>query len=260
MHGSNSRVVVSYGTKQWVLRLGDSLTIGRSQACDVRLADPEISRHACRLLVQAQFVTVFNESTQKPLAIRPPVGEDRRVGPSSAGTSLPYPVFEVVFAGRDEDPVSVHVDARELPTPDRPVLDPKEAKTRGPDDPGLIDTTVPNTAGRRAARMQAALLTPAQRIALIALCEPMLTLNGSQARPRSTSDLARRLGRAPDYVRNVIKEVRQRLSDAGVPGLVCADGAAYGGTDLRLALARWAIEWGAVTPADLDELPPPPKE
>jgi hypothetical protein len=103
--------------------------------------------------------------------------------------------------------------------------------------------------------MQAALLTPAQRIALIAMCEPMLTHNGTHARPRSTSELADRLSLSPDYARNVIKDVRYRLSEAGVPGLVSADGAATGRIDLRLALARWAIEWGAVTEADLADLP-----
>ncbi len=61
---------------------------------------------------------------------------------------------------------------------------------------------------------------------------------------------------SPDYARNVIKDIRYRLCDAGVPGLVSGDGTATGRTDLRLALARWAIEWGAVTAADLADLPP----
>jgi hypothetical protein len=77
--------------------------------------------------------------------------------------------------------------------------------------------------------MQAALLTPAQRTALIGLCEPLLTRNGAGARPRSTAELTERLGRRkPIYVRNVIIEVRHRLADEGVPGLLSADGAATG--------------------------------
>lgn len=92
------------------------------------------------------------------------------------------------------------------------------------------------------------------------MCEPMLTRNGAYARPLSTSELARRLNLRPDYVRNLIKDVRYRLADAGVSGLISPDGAATGRTDLRLALARWAIEWGAVTTQDLAELPPQPED
>jgi hypothetical protein len=255
MWGTSGGVVVAHGGGRWHLKVGDSLTVGRSQTCGVRLVDPEISRHACLLRVDAGFVMVFNQSTQKPLAVRPLVGEDRRVGPSSATASLPYRVFDLVFAGRDDEPVSVRVDARALTPPAPPAAAPDEEPTRGADDPGLTGAEVPNMAGRRAVRMQAALLTPAQRIVLIAMCEPMLTRNGAHARPRSTSELADRLSLRPDYARNVIKDVRYRLSEAGVPGLVSADGAATLRTDLRLALARWAIEWGAVTVADLADLP-----
>jgi hypothetical protein len=254
--GTGGGVVVDYGGRRRFVDVGDSLTIGRSQSCTVRLADPEISRQACLLRIDADFVMVFNQSAQKPLVIRPPVGEDRRVGPGAAAMSLPYPIFDVVFAGRDDEPVSVHVDARGLGSPELPPVDPREEPTRGAEDLGLTSHRIPNLAGRGPVRMQAALLTPAQRIALVALCEPMLTHNGGQARPRSTTEIADRLGLKPDYARNVIKEVRHRLSDAGVPGLVSADGAAVGRTDLRLALARWAIEWGAVTVADLADLPP----
>jgi hypothetical protein len=260
MHDKTGRVVVEYGDEEWIMRPGDSLTIGRSQKCQLHLTDPEISRHACQLIVHHQLVMVFNQSTQKPLAIRPPSGEDRRVGPSSAATSLPYDTFEVVFAGRDDAPVSVQVDASGLSRPQPPVPDPREGTTRGADDLSLTERKIVNTAGRRAARQQAALLTPTQRIALIALCEPLLTRNGADARPRTTPELAHRLRWVPDYARNVIKDVRHRLSAAGVPELVSHDGAVNGGTQLRWALARWAIEWGAVTVDDLDELPPPPEQ
>ncbi|MEV6494850.1 hypothetical protein AB0M20_40445, partial [Actinoplanes sp. NPDC051633] len=134
----------------------------------------------------------------------------------------------------------------------------EEGRTRGADDPGT-DLYVPNLGGRRAVRMQAALLTRAQRIALIAMCEPMLTRNGAHARPLSTVELADRLGLKPDYARNIIKDVRHRLAESGVPGLVSTDGTAIGRTDLRLALARWAVERGAVTVADLAQLPRRPE-
>ncbi|MEV6493474.1 hypothetical protein AB0M20_33370 [Actinoplanes sp. NPDC051633] len=190
--------------------------------------------------------------------MRPPVGEDRRVGPAAATTSLPYPVFDVVFAGTDDRPVSVRVDARGLVPPQPPAVLAEEGRTRGAEDPGT-DLHVPNLGGPRAVRMQAALPTRAQRTALIAMCELMLTRNGAYARPLSTVELAERLGLKPDYARNIIKDVRHRLAESGVPGLVSTDGTAIGRTDLRLALARWAVERGAVTVTDLAQLPQRPE-
>jgi hypothetical protein len=259
MSGTTGPVLVLHEGRKWFLDPGDSLTIGRSQTCAVRLTDPEISRYACLLRVGPEFVLVLNQSVQKPLVVRPPVGEDRRVAPGAAATSLPYPIFDIVFAGRDDEPVGVRVDARGLRPPASPAPDPREPQTRGADDLDLTGHQAPNTAGRRPVRMQAALLTPGQRLALIAMCEPMLTRNGGEARPRSAGELADRLGLTPDYARNVIKDIRYRLADAGVPGLVSADGAASGRSDLRLALARWAVEFGAVSAADLADLPPRPE-
>jgi hypothetical protein len=218
------------------------------------MPDPEISRHACLLQVQDGYVMVFNQSRLKPLAMRPPVGEDQRVGPSSALTSLPHRTFDLIFAEAYDESVCVHVDARAMTPP----LPPPSADGEEPTLSVVkshLSTLAPNLAGRRPARTQAALLTPAQRLALIALCEPMLTANGISARPRSSTELAERLVLRPDYARNIIKDVRHRLADAGVPGLIPTHPAAATRTDLRLALARWAIEQGAVTAADLTDLP-----
>jgi hypothetical protein len=248
-------IVVSHGGRSKRLGVGGSVTIGRSQVCDIRLADPLVSRRACLLRVEPTYVMVFNESTRTSLTVRPPVGEDRRVAPGSGVASLPYVTFDVVFAGADGRPVGVHVDARYLSAPEPPAVDPDDEQTCDIAAGGLTGGQIANLAGRRGARMQAALLTPAQRLALVALCEPMLTRNGSDARLPSTSELADRLRLRPGYVYNIIKEVRHRLADAGVPGLMSADGAASGRIDLRLTLARWAIEAGAVTVRDLAELP-----
>jgi hypothetical protein len=244
-------IIVVNGRTARRVGVGDSVTMGRSQTCDIRLPDAHISRRACLLRVEPDYVMVFNQSIRRPLAIRPPAGEDRRVGPASATTSLPYTTFDIIFAGADDEPVRVHIDARRLSSPELPAVDPAEEQT--------CDVTVLGPMAEPAGRMQAALLTRAQRIALIAMCEPMLTRNGTQARPRSTTELAERLNLKPDYARNIIKDVRHRLADAGVPGLVSADGTATGRIDLRLALARWAIERDAVTVGDLDDLPGQPK-
>lgn len=251
------RVIVRHGAREWSLGQDESLTIGRSEECVVRLTDPEISRNACLLRVASDLVLVINQSEQKPLVVRPPYGEDRRVPPRGAATSLPYRTFEIVFAGRDDEPVGVRVDARGLELPAGPVPNPREPRTRGAGDRDLVGHQRPSPGGRRAIRMQAALLTPRQRVALIALCEPMVTRNGDQARPRSTAELAARLGWTHDYARNVVKDVRYRLAEAGVPGLVPVGATPPGGTDLRVALARWAVEYGAVGRQDLADLPPP---
>jgi hypothetical protein len=252
--GDPGGVVVTHRGRSWLVGSGDSLTIGRSRTCTVRLTEPEISRHACLLRIDDGFVMIFNQSTLKPLTMRPPVGEDQRVGPSSAMASLPHRTFDLVFAGRDNEPVCVQVDARRLPPPFPAPSEDGEDPTLDVAHSDLVALT-PNLAGRRAVRMQAAVLTPAQRTALIALCEPMLTSNGADARPRSSTELAERLALRPDYARNVIKDVRYRLSDAGVPGLVPDVSTAAARTDYRLALARWAIERGVVSAADLAGLP-----
>ena len=144
---------------------------------------------------------VGDSVTRTPLAIRPPAGEDRRVGPRSAAASLPYTTVDVV-AGAGGRPVTVHVDAWTLSPP---TVDPDEEQTSDV------------TAGG---------------------------LTGGQ--------IADRLSLRPGYVRNVINDVRHRPADTGVPGPLSADGTAAGWTDLRPALARWAVEGGAVA-----ELPRP---
>jgi hypothetical protein len=111
---TGGQVVVRHGGRDWFLHPGESLTIGRGEECAVRLTDPEISPTACQLRVAPGMVLVINESGRKPLVVRPPSGEDRRVPPRGATTSLPHRVFEVVFAGRDDEPVCVGVDARGL--------------------------------------------------------------------------------------------------------------------------------------------------
>jgi hypothetical protein len=117
---TGGRVVVRHGGRDWFLHPGESITIGRSEECAVRLTDPEISRNACLLRVAPDMVLVLNQSGQKPFVLRPPHGEDRRVAPRGATTSLPHRVFEVVFAGRDDEPVCVGVDARGLVPPAYP--------------------------------------------------------------------------------------------------------------------------------------------
>ncbi|MGI5272483.1 hypothetical protein ACQEUU_25230 [Nonomuraea sp. CA-218870] len=231
-------IFVAFGGEQWRVARGQSLTLGRSRACEVRLPDDEhLSRRAGSLIVLNDCVLIRNDSGSKPLVVRPPAGEDRVVEPGAAITSLPFSVFSVVFAGRVGSTVTVRVDARSLtPGPGRSG---GEAATRTP-----ATVTSPMELTRR------------QRLVLAALCEPLLVRAGPQAVPATYTQIGRRLGRQPQYVRNVVKSLRESLSGHGIPGLT-RDDEAFSHDDFRWALARWAVRAGVVGVEDLHELPEP---
>jgi hypothetical protein len=129
---------------------------------------------------------------------------------------LPYLEFGVVFVGRGGTLVTVDVDARSL-SPVR--ADSGGAVTRSP---ATVTSPVE--------------LTASQRRVLLALCEPLLTRTGSAANAPTYAQIGRRLGRQPQYIRNVIKSIREHLSGYGIPGLTGEDGS-QGNEDFRLALA-----------------------
>ncbi|MEV0388483.1 hypothetical protein [Nonomuraea sp. NPDC050643] len=213
--------------------------MGRSRACDVRFPDDEhLSRRAGSLLVLNDCVLIRNDSRHKPLVIRPPAGEDRVVEPGAATTSLPFTVFSIVFAGHGGSTVTVRVDARSVTPPSG--HRPGEAATRAPE-------TVTSPIA----------LTRAQRNVISALCEPLLVRAGPQAVPATYAQIGRRLGRRPQYIRNVVKSLRESLAGHGVPGLTMDDeDAAH--DDFRWALARWAVRSAVVSAEDLHDLPPGP--
>lgn len=228
---SAGTVLVVFEDRQWVAARGDVLTVGRSGSCAIRLPkDDHLSRRAGSLRVLDDCVLVRNESARKPLVVRPPYGEDRVVEPGNAITSLPFRRFEVLFSGTGGRVVAILVDAGRL-TPEQ-----------FPDDPA---TTTPET------RAEPIVLTGTQRKVLRALCAPLLTRSGAGAAPATYAQIGQRLGRQPQYVRNVVKALRETLAGHGVEGLTRDDGDATH-DDFRLALARWAIRSGRVTAADLD--------
>jgi hypothetical protein len=233
-------VLVAFDGKQWRISRGQLLTLGRSRACNVHFPDDEhLSRRAGSLIVLNDCVLIRNDSHHKPLVVRPPAGEDRVVEPGAAITSLPFPVFSVVFAGHSGSTVTVRVDARPL-TPD--------ADRRG----DAAVTRAPKTVTSPMA------LTRGQRLMLAALCEPLLVRAGPQAVPATYAQMGRRLGRQPQYVRNVVKSLRESLSGHGIPGLTTHDeGIPH--DDFRWALARWAVRTGVVSVEDLHDLPPEPE-
>ena len=109
-------IVIVNGWNARRVGVGDSVTIGRGPACDIRLLSPYVSRRACRLRVDPARVAIANESSRRPLIIRPPRGADRRIEPMSVA-ALPDPTFDIIFAGADDTPIRLHVDARALSAP-----------------------------------------------------------------------------------------------------------------------------------------------
>ncbi|GLY33594.1 hypothetical protein [Kineosporia sp. NBRC 101731] len=230
--------IVSHGTDRRVLLSGQELTIGRGTDAAIRVAhrptDEHVSRLTATLRTLDDCVLVQNCSRSKQLVLRPLVGTQRVLEPGAATTSMPFPEFLVVVTGRFGREYAVHVDVRDL-TPDRPrlVLDPVETV-----DGMAIGLTVP------------------QRRLLAALCEPLLTRTGSRAAPATYRQVGERVGRSPGYARTVLRRLREQLAAQGVAALVTFNlEKVY--EDFRPALARWAINSGTITVADVQALDAP---
>ncbi|MFC7529224.1 hypothetical protein [Actinoplanes sp. GCM10030250] len=227
----SSAATVSYQRRTWILPVGRQLTVGRSSRCDVRLPDDErLSRRAAVLSTLNDCVLIRNVSTSKPFVLRPRRGEDHVVGPGAAITSLPHRVFAVVLAGGLAD-IEIHVDA--------------SAITPAPADAGT---------GTRSADTftSPASLTAAQHRMAVALCRPLLIASGRAARPATYTEIGAALNLKPQYVRRVIREIREILTGYGIPGLTPEDGNTAN-DDFRLPLARWALWSGWVSAADLPQ-------
>lgn len=220
---------VSYGGQRWTLAAGEQLTVGRGTSCTVRLPDDEhLSRRAAALHLVDGAVLVRNTSGTKPFVLRPPTGEDHVVAPGAA-TSPPCPRFGIVLAGSRGD-VAVQVDASAMTS--RPA--PEGGSTRSGETftgPGQF--------------------TAAQHRVVVELCRPLLSASGLAARAATYAEIGDRLGLSPQYVRNVLKTIREGLTGYGIPGLVSAEAEQSPNEDFRLPLARWALWNGWVTRSDL---------
>ncbi len=232
------RSTVTFKKLSWPLLVDRDLAFGRSPECDICLPpDPYLSRRAGTLRALEDCILVRNDSSSKPIALRPPAGEDRLIEPGAATTSRPWPAFAVVLVGGDD------TYRLEIRTP--------FARLTGEETGAL--TTAPET-------ITAPLtLTGAQRRVLTALAAPILLNQGDQAAPATYSDIAQRLGLQPGYVRNVLKSLRESLSGYGFSGLTGTDSTTeHQANDFRWALARWAIRSSWVTAADVSAIPPTP--
>lgn len=228
-------VIVNTPGRSWTVEPGDVVTFGRDRGSTVVLPDDRhISRRAGSLHVLDDFVLVRNTSTTKPIVLRPAVGEDRIIEPGGATASLPWQEFSIVIGGAADLAVVLDVDVRGL-------LGPVEATSV--QSPPIAPTLTSPVE-----------ISPAQRRVLAALCAPLLTSSGPHAAPATYAQVADRLDLRPQYVRNVIRTLREKLSGHGVPGLVAEHGEAPS-DDYRWALARWAIRNRWITMDDVAALP-----
>ncbi|GAB6900314.1 hypothetical protein [Kineosporia succinea] len=227
--------IVTHATDRRVLAVGEEITVGRGADVTLRIAhgpaDEHVSRLAASLRVLPDCVLVRNRSRSKQLVLRPLVGAQRPLEPGAATTSMPFTEFLVVVTGRFGREYTVHVDVRDLtPEMPRPVADPLETV-----DGTAADLTVP------------------QRRLLAALCEPLLTRTGTHAAPATYRQVGERVGRSPGYARSVLRRLREQLAAQGVAALVAFNlEKVY--ADFRPALARWAIDSGTITVADVRAL------
>lgn len=223
---NRSAAFVQYGGTRWLLVKGDRLTAGRGASCVLRLPNDEhLSRRAFTLTVLDDCVLIHNTSGSKPLVLRPPEGEDQVVAPGSATTSLPHRTFGIVLAGSRGD-VAVQVDAQAVTPPPADAIVTRSSDTyRSPE------------------------FTAGQLRIMVELCRPMLTRRGPEARPATYAEIGDQLTLSPQYVRNVIKTIRENLTGDGMRGLATEAGTAPN-DDFRLSLARWALWSGWVTAAD----------
>ena len=207
---------------------GEEATFGRGLHVDLRLAaDPPdllVSRRAGLIRCLPDAVLVSNLSSRGVLQLSALGATAREIGPGEAITSEPHRMFRVTVVGNYGQTYALDIDARGLPSP---------AVSSVTAVPGLDPTVVTSPFE----------LTATQRRVLAALCAPMLESVGEPAGPASAREIGAALGLQPNYVRNVLKEVREELSSYGVPGLV-ADGPPQAGEDFRLPLALWAIRYG----------------
>ena len=210
---------------------GQELTFGRAPDVDLRIAvepaDLHVSRHAGTIRCLPDSVLVVNNSSRGVLRLCPPGAVPREIGPGEAITSEPDRYFELVVVGAYGRGYDLYVDARRLPAP---------AQAEQP-------------AGAATVLAPPFDLTPTQRRVLAALCAPMLAAGGGAGTAATAREIGEALDRQPNYVRNVLKEIREQLTAYGVPGLV-SDGPPQPGEDFRQPLARWAIRYGLARTED----------
>ncbi len=218
-------ITVRHAGRTWTLSTEAELTFGRGTDVVITMAadppDLRVSRHAGTLRALPDTVLISNVSSRGVITVDAEGALSREIAPGEAITGAPHRVFTVTVVGEYGQTYALQVDARALPHP----VVARERATRG----AATVLTTPYD------------LTPSQRRILAALCAPMLAAGDGTA--ASAREIAHDLELRPNYVRNVLKEIREHLTALGVPGLV-SEGLPKPGQDFRIPLAQWAIRNG----------------
>jgi hypothetical protein len=183
------------------LRPGRGVTFGRSTTCDITVTENDtlVSRHAGTVLVGDEHLEIVNTSTVQKLLLIPNVGPQIEVRAGCSATSRGMPVFSIVLTGRHNAEYVLEV--------------------RGPG-------SVPQGALRGSPDLEASTvvrpfeLTAAESAIVQALCGPMLLGQGRAAVPATYQQAADAVSlTSAAYVRNRVKAIRDRATEAGIPGL-----------------------------------------
>ena len=213
-------VLVRHDGRTWRLASGQELTFGRGLDVDIKLAndppDLRVSRHTGTLRHLVDTVLIINASSRGLLTLMTEGALTREISPGEAITCDPHRKFRVCVIGEYGLNYDLDVDASSLPE--------HESDGRPHRGAGTVLFTRYD-------------LTPGQRRVLSALCAPLLA---GEARSATAREIAESLNLRPNYVRNVLKETRERLAAQGVPGLLGEDNP-QAVEALRNALAQWAI-------------------
>ncbi|MGH9164666.1 MAG: hypothetical protein ACRDZW_04010 [Acidimicrobiales bacterium] len=218
---------VEAGDRRWELRSGEAFSFGRSRQCTLNLEPPDqgVSRRAGTVEDHAGLWIVTNQGTRSfdvvaPTGIRSPLGpgDHQALGPGQ---------HEILLTGLARRfSVVVVVEGAERATDDEPVL-----------------SGVPTEAG-----LGVRLSTDDQRALVALLAGYLEAFPRADHRPASYGRAAARLGWSSSTLRKRIERIRQRLTDAGVPGLV--------GDEANERLAEHVLATRVITRAHLDLLGP----
>jgi hypothetical protein len=218
--GSASPVLVRNNGRTWRLVSGGALTFGRGPDVDIKVAhdppDLRVSRHTGTFRHLVDTVLIINASSRGMLTLMADRAVTREISAGEAISCDPHRKFRVCVIGEYGLTYDLHVDASSLPG--------HESGDRPQGGVGTVLFTRYD-------------LTPGQRRVLSALCAPLLA---GGTRSATAREIAKRLNLKPNYVRNVLKDTRERLATQGVPGLLGEDNP-HAVEALRHALAQWAI-------------------
>jgi hypothetical protein len=226
-----ARATVSHGSATASIEEGERIRVGRSSVCDIQVGSgadggPEdlgVSRTAATVSMQDGRLWVRNDSASQPVYLVPETGPTRVLENQDEIASLPINRVTVQLRGR----IRTHEVQVELEMA-APLGDTRPIPTDGPATQYLLE------------------FTAAERRILTALCEPLLTARGDQARPASYAQAAERLYLSRSRVENCIADLVKKYASAGVPGLE--------GPEAKDNLCRYAVRSGSIGAADLEHI------